>query len=129
MTKLTITPVKNETLPNTNSNKTSKKKEYFYGFLKYSASAGTGAAIGYSIKVPDKDIIVKKAQQNVDGPDIISGDRHGLMQKIKTKINIPEVRIKVRDTAKKFRNALIGAFVGIGLVGLYNILKPEKEKE
>ena len=121
MTKLTITPVKNETQPNTTSNKTNKKKEYFYEFLKYSATAGTGAAIGYSIKVPDKDILVKETQRNVNGPDIISGDRHGLMQKIKTKIKIP-------DTAKKFRNALIGAFIGIGLVGLYNILKPEKEK-
>ena len=127
MTKLSITPTAQTNLATSNNKQMNKKKIQNIDFLKYAAASSTGAAIGYSIKVPDKDILVKAAE-TIDGPDIVSGDRGGLLTKLKTKINIPEVRFKSPDYAGRYRNALIGAFIGIGLIGLYNLLKPEKNK-
>ena len=126
MTKLLITPSAQTAVQSSNNKQMNKKKIQNIDFLKYAAAGSTGAAIGYSIKVPDKDILVKAAE-TIDGPDVFSGMSGGHKVVLeKTKINIPEVRIKIPDTAKRYKNALIGAFVGIGLVGLYNLLKQEK---
>lgn len=127
MTKLLITPSAQTAVQSSNNKQMNKKKIQNIDFLKYAAASSTGAAIGYSVKVPDKDILVKAAE-TIDGPDVVSGDRGGLLTKMKTKIQVPEERIKIPDTAKRYKNAMIGAFVGIGLVGLYNLLKPEKNK-
>ncbi|MBS6554045.1 MAG: hypothetical protein KH321_08920 [Clostridium sp.] len=125
MTKLSVMPSEQTAIQSSNNKQMNKKKIQNIDFLKYAAASSTGAAIGYSIKVPDKDILAKAAQ-TIDGPDVVSGDRGGLLTKMKTKIDIPEVRIKIPDMAKRYKNALIGAFTGIVLVGLYNLLKPKK---
>lgn len=125
MTKLSITPSDQTAIQSSNNKQMNKKKIQNIDFLKYAVASSTGAAIGYSIKVPDKDILAKAAE-TIDGPDVVSGDRGGLLTKMKTKIDIPEVRIKFPDMAKRYKNALIGAFTGVVLVGLYNLLKPKK---
>lgn len=125
MTKLSVMPSEQTAIQSSNNKQMNKKKIQNIDFLKNAAASSTGAAIGYSIKVPDKDILAKAAQ-TIDGPDVVSGDRGGLLTKMKTKIDIPEVRIKIPDMAKRYKNALIGAFTGIVLVGLYNLLKPKK---
>ena len=125
MTKLSITPTAQTNLAASNNKQINKKKIQNIDFLKYAAASSTGAAIGYSIKVPDKDILVKAAE-TIDGPDVVSGDRGGLLTKMKTKIQLPEEHLKIPDTAKRYRNALIGTFIGIVIVGLYNCLKPDK---
>lgn len=125
MTKLSVMPSEQTAIQSSNNKQMNKKKIQNIDFLKNAAASSTGAAIGYSIKVPDKDILAKAAQ-TIDGPDVVSGDRGGLLTKMKTKIDIHEVRIKIPDMAKRYKNALIGAFTGIVLVGLYNLLKPKK---
>jgi hypothetical protein len=106
MTKLSVMPSEQTAIQSSNNKQMNKKKIQNIDFLKYAAASSTGAAIGYSIKVPDKDILAKAAQ-TIDGPDVVSGDRGGLLTKMKTKIDIPEVRIKIPDMAKRYKNALI----------------------
>ena len=126
MTKLSITPSM-QTMPETKDKQINKKKIQNIDFIKYAGASGAGAIIGYSIKVPDKDILVKAAE-TIDGYDPTSGDRGGLLLKMKTKIKVPEEHIKLPDTAKRYKTALVGAFVGIGLAGLYNLLKPTNKE-
>ncbi len=126
MTKLSVMPSEQTAIQSSNNKQMNKKKIQNIDFLKYAAASSTGAAIGYSIKVPDKDILAKAAE-TIDGPDVFAGmtGSHKVVLE-KTKIDIPEVRIKIPDMAKRYKNALIGAFTGIVLVGLYNLLKPKK---
>lgn len=104
MSKLSITPLI-QTPPDKYSN--NKKKVQKADFAKYTSASSAGALIGYCTKL-----------SQIDGPDIVSG-MNGSNKLVMCKTKVP-------DYAGRYRNALIGAFIGIGLVGLYNMLKQQK---
>jgi len=70
---------------------------------KYPIAQGIGVAAGYCIPI-----------KPIDGPDVVSGTKGGLLMKGKTKTpNIPG----------KWRNALIGTFIGTIAVEVYDMFK------
>ncbi len=78
-----------------------KQKSNLKPFI-YPLLSGTGALIGYSIKL-----------QDIDGPDIISPIRGGLATKMKT---------KVPNIIGKWKNALAGAFIGTGIAMILDFI-------
>ncbi len=86
------------------NNKKPDKKTY----LSYPVMQGIGAAAGYLIPLND-----------IDGQDITVASRGGLAMKQKT---------KVPNIVGKWKNALIGAFIGTAFAAVYDFIKTEKQK-
>lgn len=108
MTQLKIMQVHNT--PTISHNNYNKRKIQNNEFLKYAGASTLGAGVGFLTKL-----------KPVEGPDKLSYITKGRKAVL--------MKTLVPDWAGMYRNALIGAFVGILTVGLYNLIKNRKSKQ
>lgn len=85
-----------------------KNRNNFRSF-GYPLLSGAGALLGYSIKLKD-----------IDGPDIVSPTRGGLATKMKT---------KVPNILGKWKNALAGAFIGMGVMLIADLIMNNRKSK